>query len=105
MSKQKDRPDRERRLYTILSRVVSQKSYTSEDFDQIIALFLDRFEVEDEFVRAFAKDYKKTHEALHKAAIEEAQHEGGRAVMAILKKEYPAIDTWQCWKNLEGANK
>ncbi len=80
-----DRPDREK-IEAILKRCLADKGkYAGYDkgyvidlnpyIDEFLALFPDEFEVEDEFVKAFAKDYLETHEALHKVDIEDAKRE------------------------------
>lgn len=40
--------------------------------------------------------------SLNEAKIEEAKREEKGRVLGILQKEYPAIDTWQCYKTLQG---
>ena len=33
-------------------------------------------------------------------ALREARQDERKKILAVLKKEYPAITTWQCWKAL-----
>ncbi len=93
MSEQEDRPDRE-----IIKKLVF--SYTNateivdDFFDQIIALVEESKAVKARYINDYIKIVAK-----------EAKREGGRNVMAILKKEYPAIDTWQCWEGLTDSKK
>lgn len=95
--------------------------------DQLLALIPDKFEVEDEFVQAFAKGYRETHEALHKKDIEEALTEQRRyfegkiteAKDFVRKQERDRILNWRyeicshneayekrecdaCWQALKG---
>ncbi len=80
-----DRPDREKILgsllgaYSLLDNTSEpsdqQKEWMEREADKILALFPD---------------------------IEEAKREEKNRILALLKKEYPAITTWQCWEDLKG---
>lgn len=117
-----DRPDREKIFQIILPRVcrlrpeVDIKGAQQAQLltDELLALYPDKFTVEDEFVKAFAKDYKKTHEKLHKADLIEAKREEKERIIAWGLERCPhwsgaetvAVgiikrDCSLCWKELK----
>ncbi len=107
--KRQDRPNREKirelqhlQFLVIRAHVEGKISddenvcYVNYITEQLLTLIPDIEEAAKRGMATAITAYESTCEAL----IQEAKKQERERILGILQKEYPAIDTWQCWRDL-----